>query len=126
MINNTPNKYKIIFENDIPTWNDLSIKDESCIGLSFANINIIMNVYEDTSIIYASRFYIKGYYWCNTNNFEFDKIEFHIIKDNDEKTRHLISDQIEKDHENIENMFNNTVLDIKKTDIYEYINESLW
>ena len=58
MINNTPNKYKIIFENDIPTWNDLSIKDESCIGLSFANINIIMNVYEDTSIIYASRFYI--------------------------------------------------------------------
>ena len=119
-------KFKIDFNNNIPTWNELSF-EKSGNNLSFPKINIIMNVYYEDLIIYSSNFYIEGIYsCCGSLNFEFDKNKLDIIKDCDNKIKNLIINEIEKKCNYIENMLNGTVLDIWKTRIYEYIYESLW
>jgi len=118
-------KFKIDFNNNISTWNELSF-EKSGTNLSFPKINIIMNVYYEDVIIYSSNFYIEGIYsCCGSLNFEFDKIKMDIIKDCDDKIKNLIINEIEKKCNYIENMLNGTVLDIWKTRIYEYIYESL-
>jgi hypothetical protein len=118
-------KYKIDFNNNIPTWNELSF-EKSGTNLSFPKINIIMNVYYEDLIIYSSNFYIEGIYsCCGSLNFEFDKIKMDIIKDCDDKIKDLIINEIKKKCNYIENMLNGTVLDIWKIRIYDYIYESL-
>lgn len=117
-------KYKIDFNNNIPTWNELS---NLGINLAYPKINIIMNIYDKDEIIYSSKFYIEGIYsCCGSVNFEFDEIKLDIIKDCDNKTKDLIINEIEKKCNDIENMLNGTILDIWKIRIYEYIYESLW
>jgi hypothetical protein len=119
-------KFKIDFNNNISTWNELSF-EKSGNNLSFPKINIIMNVYYEDLIIYSSKFYIEGIYsCCGSLNFEFDEIKLDIIKDCDNKTKNLIINEIEKKCNDIENMLNGTILDIWKERIYEYIYESLW
>ena len=72
-------KFKIDFNHNIPTWNELSF-EKSGNNLSFQKINIIMNIYYEDLIIYSSKFYIEGIYsCCGSLNFEFDKIKLDII-----------------------------------------------
>jgi len=119
-------KFKIYFNDNIPTWYELSF-EKSGNNLSFPKINIIMNVYYEDLIIYSSKFYIEGIYsCCGSLNFEFDEIKLDIIKDCDNKIKDLIIYEIEKKRNIIENMLNGTILDIWKERIYEYIYESLW
>jgi len=118
-------KFKIYFNDNIPTWYELSF-EKSGNNLSFPKINIIMNVYYEDLIIYSSKFYIEGIYsCCGSLNFEFDEIKLDIIKDCDNKIKDLIIYEIEKKRNIIENMLNRTILDIWKERIYEYIYESL-
>lgn len=119
-------RFKIDFDNNIPTWDELSF-EKSGNNLSFPKINIIMNIYDEDLIIYSSKFYIEGIYsCCGSLNFEFDKIKIDIIQDCDDKTKDLIISEIEKKSNDIKNILNGTILDIWKTRIYEYIYESLW
>jgi hypothetical protein len=118
-------KFKIDFNNNIPTWSELSFQ-KSGNNLSFPKINITMNIYNEDLIIYSSAFYIEGIYsCCGSLNFDFDEIKIDIIKDCDDKTKDLIINEIEKKCNDIKNMLNDTILDIWKTRIYEYIYESL-
>ena len=107
-------KYIIKLDHNAPTWSsflNLGIQQ------AYPKIDIVMNVYEEETIVYSSTFHIEGYYYCSgSQNFEYDKIEFKIIKDCDETTKNLIADEVEKEQENIKNIFNDTVLNI--TDIY--------
>jgi hypothetical protein len=105
-------KFKIEFNNNIPTWNELSFENSGN-NLSYSEINIVMNVYYEDLIIYSSNFCIEGIYsYCGSLNFEFDEIKLDIIKDCDNKTKDLIINEIEKKCDYIKNMLNGTVLDI--------------
>ena len=117
--------YIIDFYNNIPTWDELSFEKLGT-NISFPKINIIINIIDKDLIIYSLNLYIEGIYsCCGSLNFEFDKVKINIIKDCNSNTKDLIINEIEKKRNNIENMFNNSVLDIWKSRIYDYIYESI-
>lgn len=118
------NKYKIDFNNNIPTWNELL---NLGVNLAYPKININMNIYDKDELIFSLKLYIEGIYSCSGSvNFEFDKVKLDIIKDCDNETKDLIINEIQTKYDDIKNMLKGTILDIWNIRIYDYICESLY
>lgn len=75
-----------------------------------------MQVYENDELIYSIKLKINGIYscYCCSRNFEFDKIDSKIIKDND-KTELIYNELLN----NYKNIFEGTVLNIWKSRIFD-------
>ena len=108
------NKYKINFNNIIPTWNELTY-DKIGSNMKFLELQVFMEVYKNEKIIYSIKLMINGIYCCcGSRNFDIDKINSQIIKDYDETE--LIYDELLNNYKDI---FKNTVLNIWKTIIFD-------
>jgi hypothetical protein len=109
-------KYIIKFNNSIPTWSELSYENSGT-NQSFPKANIFMEVYEKHKVIYSIKLEINGnYYCCGSKNFEFDKVVKTIIKECDNKLLNDIYSELQNSNINV---FDNTVLDIWITRIFE-------
>ena len=101
----TTNKYKIEFDNNVPTWDELTFEKINS-NMAFLEFDIFMEVYENDKVIYSIKLKINGiYYCCGSINFEFDIIDRQIIKDYDDIE--LIHDELLNNYNNI---FKDTVL----------------
>jgi hypothetical protein len=110
------NKYEIKFNNNIPTWNELSFENSGT-NQSFPKLNIFMEVYEKNNLIYSIILDIDGnYYCCGSKNFEFDKVNKTIIK---QCTQDIMNNIYIELQSNYANIFKDTVLDIWITRIFE-------
>ena len=109
-------KYKIIFDNYIPTWEELKYENSGT-NHSYNEVNIYMKVYEYNVMIYSVKLkFIGNYYCCGSYNFEFDKIKTDVIKKCNIQTIDSIYTELQTNYKNI---FDGSVLDIWKTRIFK-------
>ncbi len=108
------NKYKIKFNHNVPKWKELTFEKLGS-NMSFLELNVFMEVYDNDELIYSIKLEINGiYYCCGSQNFEFDKINSQIIIDYDD-----IESIYNELQNNYKNIFNDTVLSIWKTRIFD-------
>ncbi len=112
--------YIIKFNNNIPTWNELSFENSGT-NHSFPKLNILMEVYKRDSLIYSVKLEINGIYYCyGSINFEFDNILKTIIKKYKQDKLNNIYTELQTNYRNI---FKDTVLDIWVTRIFRELCE---
>lgn len=112
--------YNIVFDNKIPTWEEMKI-DNYKNNETFPEIEIFMMVYKKEKVIYSIKLKIKGHYYsCGVNTFEFDKIEKIMVKKCDYSIVKSIYNELKNNYKNV---FDNSLLDFYKTEIFEYLCE---
>ncbi len=111
--------YTIIFKHNIPSWNMFQIMD---IQEAYPKINVLMEVYcsKQKILLYSVELNIDGhYYCCGSCNFEYDRVDKNTIKNIENID--LINGFMIEHQDKIKNYLNNTVMDIWKTRVFDYL-----